>query len=92
MKNKVNEIQVSYKENLKASLSIKCSSDANKIVYNHWNQNTIGLHESFKIMLLNNYNKVKGIYELSNGGITGTLVDVRILFAIALTHIAANVV
>ncbi|MBD0833354.1 JAB domain-containing protein [Aestuariibaculum sediminum] len=92
MKNKVNEIQVSYKENLKASLSIKCSSDANEIIFNHWDQNTIGLHESFKIMLLNNSNKVKGIYELSSGGITGTLVDIRILFAIALKTLSTGVI
>ncbi|MCR8667530.1 JAB domain-containing protein [Aestuariibaculum sp. M13] len=92
MKNKVNEIQVSYKENLKASLSIKCSSDANEIIFNHWDKNTIGLHESFKIMLLNNSNKVKGIYELSSGGITGTLVDIRILFAIVLKTLSTGVI
>ncbi|MCR8668254.1 JAB domain-containing protein [Aestuariibaculum sp. M13] len=92
MKSEVNEIQVSYKEKLKVSLSIKCSADANDIIFNHWDQNTIGLYESFKIMLLNNSNKVKGIYELSSGGITGTLVDIRILFAIVLKTLSTGII
>ncbi|MBD0833643.1 JAB domain-containing protein [Aestuariibaculum sediminum] len=92
MKSKVNEIQVSYKEKLEFSLSIKCSADANEIIFNHWDKDTIGLYESFKIMLLNNSNKVKGIYQLSSGGITGTLVDIRILFAIVLKTLSPCII
>lgn len=92
MKSKVNEIQVRYKEKLKASLSIGCSQDASKILYDNWNKDTIGLHESFKIILLNNSNKVKGIYELSTGGITGTLVDIRLLFAIVLKSVSTAII
>lgn len=92
MKNKINEIQVRYKEKLKTSLSIGCSQDACHILYDNWNKDTIELHESFKIILLNNSNKVKGIYELSTGGITGTLVDIRILFAIVLKSVSTAVI
>lgn len=86
MKSKVNEIKVSYKERIAASFwqKINSSQDAAAVLYEHWDKDTIGLQESFKMMLLNNSNKVKGIYELSKGGITGTLVDVRILFGVAL--------
>ena len=42
--------------------------------------------------MLNNANKVKGIYEVSNGGITGTLVDVRILFAVLLKSLTTAVI
>lgn len=37
-------------------------------------------YECFYIMMLNNSNQVLGISKLSQGGITGTLVDLRIMF------------
>jgi len=42
------------------------------------------LQEQFKILLLNRGNKVVGIYELSTGGITGTVADPRLIFTAAL--------
>ena len=33
-------------------------------------------------------NKVKGVYQLSQGGITGTLIDLRILFAVILKSLS----
>ena len=35
---------------------------------------------------------MKGIYELSKGGITGTLVDIRILFAVILKSLTVGVI
>jgi len=83
---KVNEIKVSYKEGITSPFWRKVSSskDAAEILYEHWDKDTIGLQEAFKVLLLNNSNKVKGIYQLSTGGITGTLVDMRLLFGVAL--------
>lgn len=94
MKSKVNEIAISYSGSLKANLlpKVTCSQSAADLVYSQWNKETIELHETFKIMLLNNANKVKGIYEVSNGGITGTLVDVRILFAVLLKSLTTAVI
>jgi len=94
MKTKVNEIAISYSGSLKVNLlpKITCSKSAADLAFNQWNKNTIGLHECFKIILLNNSNRVKGIYELSNGGITGTLVDVRILFAVILKSVSTAVI
>jgi len=94
MKTKVNEITISYRGNLQANLLTKItgSRGAADLAYSEWNKNNIELHETFKIMLLNNANKVKGIYEVSNGGITGTLVDVRILFAVLLKSLTTAVI
>lgn len=44
------------------------------------------------MLLLNNSNKVKGVYELSKGGITGTLVDMRILFATVLKSLSVGII
>jgi len=41
-------------------------------------------HEEFWVLYLNNSNKIMHKNQLSSGGITGTLVDVRILFKKAL--------
>lgn len=94
MKDKVNEIKISYREKRSTfnATTIKSSSDAAKLVFNQWNKDTIGLHESFKVLLLNNSNKAKGIYQLSTGSITGTIVDMRILFAVIIKTLAVGVI
>ena len=94
MKDKVNEIQISYKERVPAPFwkKISSSQDASELLFEHWNKNTIELQESFKVVLLNNSNKVKGIYELSKGGITGTMIDLRILFAVVLKTVSVGII
>ncbi|MCB0460056.1 MAG: JAB domain-containing protein [Flavobacteriaceae bacterium] len=94
MSYKVNEIQISYKEKIRTiqSKPIKSSEDVAQVLFNNWDVKTIGLHESFKVLLLNNSNKVKGIYQLSTGGITGTIVDLRILFALALKTLSVAII
>lgn len=49
-------------------------------------------HEEFWILYLNNSNKVIHKVQLSKGGITGTVVDVRIIFKIALEHNATAII
>jgi len=94
MKVQVNEIRISYKGGLKSSMwhKISNSQDAAKLLFEDWNKDTIALHETFKVALLNNSNKVKGIYQISQGGITGTLVDVRILFAVVLKSLSVGII
>lgn len=94
MKNKVNEIQISYKEKQVAFQlpKVGSSKDAARILYKYWNKDTIELQETFIVLLLNNSNKIKGIYELSRGSITGTLVDLRILFAVVLKSLSVGLV
>ena len=86
MRTKVSEIKVSYKERIPAKFwqKIGSSKDAAEVFYENWDKDTIALYETFKVLLLNNGNKVKGILDLSKGGITGTLVDIRLLFGIVL--------
>ena len=59
----VSEIKVSYNNKIPSSKScqIKSSGDAAQLLMESWNLDTIELYESFKIILLNNANKVKGI-------------------------------
>lgn len=94
MEHKVNEIQIRYKERrgtLK-SLSLSSSREVAQLLYNDWDKGTIGLHETFKVLLLNQSNQIKGIHVLSVGGINATLVDVRILFAIVLKSLSVGII
>lgn len=91
---RVSEIKISYKNqtDLFDLYKINSSYDAAKLLSDSWDRDTIELHESFKVILLNNSNIVKGIYEVSSGGITGTVVDVRMIFAVALKTLSTAIV
>src|SRR5688572_20946704 len=83
---KVAEVELIYKTIVKASdrPKITCSKDAYKLLLETWDENKIELVEQFKVLLLNRGNRVLGIYEVSTGGITGTVADIRLIFAAAL--------
>lgn len=49
-------------------------------------------HEEFWVLYLNNSNKIIHKSQLSKGGITGTVVDVRLIFKTALEHNATSVI
>jgi len=94
MKTKVNEISIKYQGNfkMKQAPKITSSNSAVELLFESWDKDRIGLQECFKVMLLNNSNKVKGIFEVSTGGIIGTLVDVRILFAVILKSLTTSII
>ena len=50
------------------------------------------LHEEFWILYLNNSNKVLQKFQMSKGGLTGTLVDVRLVFKKALEISATAII
>jgi DNA repair protein RadC len=49
-------------------------------------------HEEFWVLFLNNSNKILFKTQLSKGGMTGTVVDVRIVFKIALEQNATSII
>lgn len=48
--------------------------------------------EAFVVLLLNNNNEVIHCEKISRGGLTGTIADGRILFALALSHKATGII
>ncbi len=94
MKTSVNEISIRYNGKIKIAEAPKISSSSHafETLYSTWDLNTIGVQEQFKVMLLNNSNRVKGIYLVSSGGITATLVDIRILFAVVLKSLTTGII
>jgi DNA repair protein RadC len=55
-------------------------------------QSEIELKEYFFMILLNRANKVIGYYKLSEGGISGTVVDLRLAFGTALKGLASGII
>jgi DNA repair protein RadC len=89
----VSEIELVYKSKIKNSErpQIKSSQDAYHLLKSSWNQGKIDYFEQFKILFLNHSFKVLGLYEMSSGGITGTIVDLRMIFSAALKANATNI-
>ncbi len=83
---KVSEIQLRYKNKVQPDQrpKVKNSSDAYRIFLDNWDPDTIELKEEFKILLLNRAHRVLGISVISSGGISGTLVDPKLIFVTAL--------
>jgi DNA repair protein RadC len=88
------EIQLLYKTNVKPSLRPKISSsqDAYEILKSNWDEYKIELVEQFKILLTNRANKVLGIFEVSIGGIAGTVADPKLIFIAALKAGASGLI
>ncbi len=88
----VSEIKVTYSTSDTPKVRIKSGEDAYNVLLASWDMDTIELQEEFKVLLLNRANEVLGLYPLSKGGITGTVVDQRLIFAVALKCNATGII
>jgi DNA repair protein RadC len=88
----LSEIQVSYKPGLTSSKIINDSNAAFDILATLFPQETICLQEQFVVLYLNRANRVIGSYQLSKGGITGTIADVRLILSVALKTLASGLI
>jgi len=80
----VSEIKVSYQPTKIDNKKIKTSLDAYEIMKQYFDEDTLALQETFIIMFLNQSNMPIGVYTISKGGITSTIVDIRLILAVAL--------
>ena len=88
----LNEIQVSYKFSSTSRNKITSPDKAFEILLHSWNKDTIELQEEFKVVLLNKANIVLGIYPMSRGGTSGTVVDIKLLFSVILKCNASAII
>ncbi|SMC94433.1 JAB domain-containing protein [Pedobacter nyackensis] len=89
---KVAEIEISYKPNYKPleRPKITTSEEAYAILIANWSMDKIEFLEEFKIILLNRRNRVLGLVNISQGGVSGTLADPKVIFAVALKSAASG--
>ena len=86
------EIQVKYITNQKVKIAISSSKIAFDILYSLYNKETIELLEQFYLILLNKANKMLGWIKLSTGGTSGAIVDVKVIFALALRTNSSKII
>lgn len=88
------EVQVTYKSKVKASQrpQITTSREVYELLMKVYNPDNIELKECFKVVLLNQANKVLGVHNLSIGGIDGTYADVRSILQIAILTNAVGII
>jgi DNA repair protein RadC len=90
--NTIQEIKVSYISGNRDKVKITNSKDSYELLLSCWSQKTIELQEEFKVLLLNRNHQVLGIYPLSKGGISGTVVDAKLVFSVALKCNASSII
>lgn len=88
----LSEIEISYKPKRKASELTKIASskeayDCLKPVFP-----SLDYREFFYILCLNRNNKVLGYCQISVGGLSGTITDVRIIMQVALKSNSASII
>ena len=90
----VAEISVSYQPvaGWDTQPKIISSEDAYRVLKNFYPQDTIGLMERFCVLYLSQNNQVRGVYELSRGGLTGTVADTRLILGTALKTMATGII
>lgn len=90
--NRVAEIKLSYCPAISKKPVIKTSLDAFAELIEFFPPETIGLKEKFCCMYLNMANRVLGVYEVSSGGISSTIVDLRLLLSVAVKGCATSII
>ena len=90
---RLSEINVTYKSLVKYAdmRQITTSKDAEEIFRTIWSLG-MELREESYMLLLNRANKVKGWFRLSEGGTSSTVVDVKLVFSVALKCTATAVI
>ena len=90
---KVSEIEITYRNAVRPSDMHKISSskDVSELLRELWS-NKVEYIEEFYILLLNKANKVLGVSKISEGGISGTVVDPKRIFQVALKSNATSII
>ena len=90
----ISEVKLVYRTKIKASerFQVKTSKNASEIFWEAWDQDSIEHVEEFKLMLLTRSNKVLGIASISKGGISGSVIVVRIILQFAIKANACGII
>ncbi len=90
----VSEVSLTYRSKVRAEdrPQIRSSHEAYQVLQANWDDLTIELCEEFYIILMDRANRVKGRYRVSQGGMAGTVVDAKMVFAAALKSCASSII
>jgi len=90
----VNEVKLTYRTKQKASErpQVKDSRTTYELLLKCFDTDTIELRENFKALLLNHGNRVLGVMNVSEGGISCTTVDVRLIMQSVILSTATKII
>ena len=80
----VGEVELTYKSTSKSRNKIYSSEDAYEVLLSTYKKGTICYKEYFKVLFLNQAKQVLGYTLISEGGITETCADIRVILQAAL--------
>jgi DNA repair protein RadC len=86
------EITLKYKKGETKKFKITTSRDSNDILKVLFNIDTVEICEEFLCIFLNRNNNTIGWWRVSQGGMTGTVVDVRLILVTALQCGATSII
>ena len=89
----ISELTISYASQIPLSErpKIHCAQDAERVFRACWSEHIELLEDSY-LLLLNKANQAIGMLHLSKGGVSGTVVDVKIILAAALKSLACGII
>ena len=89
----VAEVKLSYRHTVQAAdrPQVRSSREAADVLRANWSDD-MELQESFNLLLLNRANRVIGLYTVSKGGLTGTVVDAKLVYAAAVKALACSII
>lgn len=91
----ISEVQLIYRKQLKSSQlkQITSSREVSQLLRESvYDANTLELRESFKVLFTNQANRVLGVMHLSEGGISETCADVRLILQAAILSNSSGII
>lgn len=88
----VAEVKLSYSHRIPAKNRVKitCSKDIYNMLVSRWEN--IDYIENFYAILMNRGNQVLGLHHISQGGISGTVIDVRLILQGAILAVSSSII
>ena len=86
------QITLKLKKGETLNCKIQKSSDAADLFRKIWDVDTLPICESVIVIFLNRQNNTIGWFKVSQGGLTGSVIDVRLILATALNCLASGII
>ena len=93
-RNEVEEVKLVYRNKVKAvdRPKVRGAARAHEILIDNWDLDQIELREEFKLMFIDRGSRLMSIASLSQGGMSGTVVDPKLAFTMALKRKASSII
>ena len=91
-KSNLPQITLKLKKGEELNCKIMSSKDAADLFRKVWDNDSLLIYESMIVIYLNRQNNTIGWFKVSQGGLSGTLIDNRLILATALNCLASGII